>query len=106
MLKICKNAAYFSAVAIALNYYEGVTRVKASNKVENCTNVGFGSKEIEAPPGWCKMPVIHFFEVFSERFIILKSFPIVLTKLKETILKVYLLFLAKIQFDKLFTIFD
>ncbi|PAV82648.1 hypothetical protein WR25_05868 isoform C [Diploscapter pachys] len=47
------------SVAVALNYYEGMTRVGASNAVENCTHVDFGSKEIKAPFGWCKMPGRH-----------------------------------------------
>ncbi|PAV77465.1 hypothetical protein WR25_22613 [Diploscapter pachys] len=47
------------SVAVALNYYEGIVRDKASFAVENCTHIDFGSKEIKAPFGWCKMPGKH-----------------------------------------------
>ncbi|PAV91459.1 hypothetical protein WR25_08348 [Diploscapter pachys] len=47
------------SVAVALNYYEGIARVGASNAVENCTHVDFGSKQIGVPYGWCKMPGKH-----------------------------------------------
>ncbi|PAV82853.1 hypothetical protein WR25_26994 [Diploscapter pachys] len=48
------------SVAMALNYYEGITQVDASSAVKNCTHIDFGSKKIKAPYGWCKMPVNNF----------------------------------------------
>ena len=55
-----KTRHIFSAVAVALNYYEGMTQLLVNNAVENCTHIDFGSKEVKAPYGWCKMPVILF----------------------------------------------